>query len=612
MQTLHAHDHELPDWLARVRALERQGEYFRAYDLASQAIQRWPGDERLKHRAVLALCNAGATDLALQRFAALGLDSSLDVDCLALHARIHKSIALAASGPARQEALLRSAQHYRAAWSRACATDPDKAYFPAINLATTLFLADPASAESRVIAAEVAAGLASRLNGTIPDYWLWATAVEAAILLRDDAQLDAWLPGAVSAGRDLPDARASTVRQLRVILAQQDRDAALIAPLVPGPFLHFTGLLPHTDARGRGLREMDHAAATEAIDAFLEAQAPSGAFGALAAGADLLVAEALIRRRIPLHVVLPFRTDDFVALSVAPFGGAWVDRFERCLAAATSIRQATTEAYLGDDCLFAHASQVAMGLASLSARQWSTRAIQLAIWDGHEHPGDAGTAADLRQWATAGLPHHVLRVPGAAARADAATAPAAATDDATPHRQTRAMLFADVKGFSRLEEWQIPVFHAVVLSELGRVVARHGGDILFANTWGDGLFLVFAEAAAAARVAQHLQRAMAAIPMVEHGLPASLTLRIGVHLGPAYCLPDPILARPNFFGTEVSRAARIEPVTPERCIYVTEPVAASLALTHPDQFDCDYVGMTEAAKGHGALRMFLLRDNPGR
>jgi hypothetical protein len=64
--------------------------------------------------------------------------------------------------------------------------------------------------------------------------------------------------------------------------------------------------------------------------------------------------------------------------------------------------------------------------------------------------------------------------------------------------------------------------------------------------------------------------------------------------------------RDNFFGAHISRAARIEPVTPEGCVYVTETMAAVLALYNADSFTCEYVGMTEVAKQYGTMRMFLL------
>ena len=50
-------------------------------------------------------------------------------------------------------------------------------------------------------------------------------------------------------------------------------------------------------------------------------------------------------------------------------------------------------------------------------------------------------------------------------------------------------------------------------------------------------------------------------------------------------------------------------MTPLGCVYVTETMAAVLALHNADGFACEYVGMTEAAKSYGQMRMFLLHRN---
>ena len=172
------------------------------------------------------------------------------------------------------------------------------------------------------------------------------------------------------------------------------------------------------------------------------------------------------------------------------------------------------------------------------------------------------------------------------------------------------MLFGDVHGFSRLHDDQLPRFIDAILGAFARVVESRRADILLANTWGDGLFLVFDDAAKAASCALALQQEMTALDLQECGLPEDMALRIGLHLGPVYTARDPVLRRNNFFGAHVSRAARIEPVTPEGCVYVTETMAAVLALHNADEFSCEYVGMTEAAKHYGAMRMFLLSDRP--
>ncbi len=87
-------------FLAAAKAFEREGEFFKAFDLATQGLAAFGDDVGLKHRAVLCLARAGATDLAQQKYREFGLakaaDDSEDVD--ALNARLLKDEALAASG----------------------------------------------------------------------------------------------------------------------------------------------------------------------------------------------------------------------------------------------------------------------------------------------------------------------------------------------------------------------------------------------------------------------------------------------------------------------------------------------------------------------------------
>ncbi len=596
---------EVDGWLAQLKSLEHQGECFRAYDLAMQGLARWPNEFRLAHRAVLALCNAGATGLARKRYAELGLAAQADLDCITLDARIHKAEGLAARGDARALALRRAADRYRDAWQFALREQPETAYFPGINYATTEFLLDVHSTTTRTLATRVQAQVTELLRSDAENYWLWATAIEAALLLRDDERVRECLPRALATGAQAHAQRASTMRQLREILAVSNRDDALIAALRPPLALHYTGLLPVAAHRQRGMRRDEEAGIAERIAAALSARGIGGAYGALAAGSDILFAEQAQRLGIPLHVVLPFVIDDFVRVSVAPFGTRWVDRFHQCLNAAATVRFATDDLYLGDDALFSHGSRMAMGLAVLSAAQLATSALQLAVWDGVDPGTDIGTVADMRIWREAGRAQELILIDPPVE----GVAPASRShSDCNPlRRQARTMLFGDLKHFSLLRDHQIPAFNSVVLKAVGTTLDRFHNRILFVNSWGDGLFIVFADPADAAAAALALQHAMSKIDLAAHDLPKTLGLRIGGHFGPAYCLDDPVQRRPNFFGAQVTRAARIEPVTPEGCVYVTEPFAAALALTHESEFACEYVGMTEAAKSYGAMRMFLLR-----
>ena len=174
------------------------------------------------------------------------------------------------------------------------------------------------------------------------------------------------------------------------------------------------------------------------------------------------------------------------------------------------------------------------------------------------------------------------------------------------------MLFGDIKGFSRISDRELPIFVNIVLGTLAEVLDSFGDKLLFRNTWGDGVFCVFKDPAVAANCAIAMQNAIAKLNPSELGLPDQFGLRLAGNYGPVYPAHDPILKTQNFFGAHVSRAARLEPVTPVGGIYVTEPFAAILALEPSKEFACDYVGTHPAAKGYGNLPMYLLRKHAGK
>lgn len=83
--------------------------------------------------------------------------------------------------------------------------------------------------------------------------------------------------------------------------------------------------------------------ALQAIRNFIEKEQPGFAYGALAAGSDLLFAQAFLDQKdknqcaAELHVILPFPIDQFRDLSVRPFGDEWLAKFDAALARAETI-----------------------------------------------------------------------------------------------------------------------------------------------------------------------------------------------------------------------------------------------------------------------------------
>lgn len=585
-------------WRSAVRDAERRGEILDAFDLAERALAEHPDDRWLQHRAVLALARAGSTEEARRRFAEYRLEEVETEDARALRARIEKDVALAATGEARLAHAAHAAALYHAVF-----TDSG-GYYSGINAATLYLLAGDAET-SLALAEDV---LDRACAATDHAYYAAATEAEAQLLLSDvDAARKALARAAAVAGGDFG-AVATTRRQLRLICDALQLDAGVLDALAVSEVVHYCGHRVTEGSRAQ-FAAADEETVKARIAEVLDTRSVGFAYGALASGADILWAEALLARGAELNVVLPFTEEEFVEQSVAPAGKGWVQRYHRCLALAASVEYTTEEAYNGDDVLFGYSSELAMGLAILRARHLDAPLAQLAVWDRvPSRPGaEAGTAVDVERWRSRDLPSVVVGVDGR----DAQSTP---TTPRTPRGSPRvvcALLFADVKGFSRLRDDQLPAFCKVVLRAFAEVLDAHRGAILYRNTWGDGLFVVVADAEAASAVALELQAAMDALDADAAGLPSSLALRVGAHLGPVIRTEDPVLGAPIYVGAHVSRTARIEPVTPEGAVYVTERFAAALLLASGERFDCDYVGHMAAAKDYGRMRMYRLRQlNP--
>ena len=166
------------------------------------------------------------------------------------------------------------------------------------------------------------------------------------------------------------------------------------------------------------------------------------------------------------------------------------------------------------------------------------------------------------------------------------------------------MLFADAVGFSKLNEDELPRFVRHFLGSIGELIERAAGEIITRNTWGDGLYLVFCDVPAAAHFALALAERISRTDWRTHGLPAGLSLRIGVHAGPVYACIDPIKQSRDFFGAHVSRAARIEPITPPGHVYASEAFAALAAAQGVADLSFEYAGQVPMPKSYGTYPMY--------
>jgi hypothetical protein len=573
-----------PSTLDRLRRLMASGDYLAAYDLASGTQDAdGPDDLEVRYLAVLALARSGATTAALAAAAALDPGGShLAEDVAALGARLEKDLALRLHGAARVAGCASAAQQYEDVFRRTGGV------YPGVNAAAMWFLAgDPQRAEP------LARAVLALADGAEQDYWTAASAAEAALVLGDLTRARASLLLADRLSRDDLASRATTRRQLALLCRSAGHDPALLELLANPTVLHFAG--------HRSLSPQEALDLAPRLDTLLEEHDVGIGFGSLAAGADVLVAEALLRRGAELHVVLPFDPDDFERASVADRGEDWTHRYRRCLARAASVTRSSDEVFLGDPVLFDLCSRVAMGSAVLRARVLASPLLQVAVWDGRPSASGAGTAVDVERWGRSG--HRTVVLDGGVR-----TNPPVADRHLDHPREVRAMLFCDVGGFGTLTDAEIPDFMDVVMARLGGVLDRLGDAVLLRQTWGDALYVVLRDVTCAVRCALDLQRAFAGLDLPALGLGGLRGLRVAGHVGPLFRGRDHVRDETAFYGSAVVRAARIEPRTPLGEVYVTAQFAALAALEGEQDCSVEYVGVAPTAKGYGDLPMFVVRE----
>ena len=588
------------------------GQYALASDILGEALTAFPDNATILYFLALACARSGARGYAMKHverlLARTDLESNLRTEALSLAGRIAKDrMAAVGNGAQGLQAAEQARAYYRQAWVQTADS------FPGINAATLSLLTGDA-ADARHIASAVRTRCLDTANA---DHWLHATLGEASLLLGDrDGALHWYAKAREQAGRRYGDL-ASMRRQLRLLVPQSPLAQEMLGILHVPCVVLFTGHM--IDRAGRPaprfpphLAPAVEAALGKALD-----DADAGfAYCSAACGADILFIEQALARGIEVNVVLPFGREDFKRTSVAFAGDEWVARFDRALSRAATVNVCVDEGYLGDDVLFDFAAKLMQGLVLLRAQQLETRALLLAVAEPESNPLKGGTWSNVLAWQSLGLDERTIDISdlrNKAPHAPTITAAPLITTSAVESkarswgkRQIKTMLFADVVGFSKLTEESAPAFFFDFLGRVAHEIKTSSVAPVSSNTWGDGLFIVYDEAAPGVEFALRMRDAIASTDWRALGLPP-LIARIAIHTGPVFQAFDPVIQRINHFGSHVTRAARIEPVTAAGCVYITEQTAALLTVDGNHPFTCDYLGKVTLAKGYGASTLYRVR-----
>jgi len=595
----------------------QQGEPLLAFDVVTEGLSILPDDVRLRQLQGLALARSGATERANAILESLRRDGQTDEETLGMLGRTYKDLAAHAATKLEREKFLR-----RAAETYAQAYQSSGGYWTGINAATMNLLIG-----EKERACEIAKMVRAQCLKEVQDpggdqYWELAALGEAALICRDLSQAEEWYARAAKeAAHRFGDIHSSR-RNARLILQHWNEDSSKIDKYlhVPSVIVFAGHMIDRPDrAIARFPSEFEPAVAKE-IRGKIEKLQPGFGFASAACGSDILFLEAMLDAGVEISVVLPYGREEFVRDSVDFIPGSnWCERFDRVLERAARVITASTQKLEIGGVSYEFCNELLLGLAAIRARQLDAALIPLAVWDGMAGDGPGGAASVVRIWRSSGYEPEIVDL----AKICRGSGPLPSGRQRRPLQERHhpveaplqsfasrvvAMLFADAVGFSKLTEPEVPRFVQHFLGAIAELSEKFRETIIAKNTWGDGLYFVFSDVDLAGKFALELANLAATTKWEEKGLRAGLNLRIGLHAGPVYEFDDPITGTRSYSGTHVSRAARIEPITPPGQVYASEAFAALAAAQGAGSFTCDYVGQTPMAKGYGTLPTYHVRS----
>ncbi len=604
------------------------GQSMFAHDILREALGVFPGHLLITQRYCLSLIKCGFLLTARDLLTRLMKDGHFDEETLGILGSVYKEMwAIEGNGEPGHPYLAKSRELYLGAFRRS------RGYYSGINAASlSLIMGDREL--SQKTARQVLRICADLLKDPSQrGYWTMATVAEAFLLLGRQERAAKFCRLARARSLRSYSNLASTRRQLSLLARYTKVDPVVLETLRIPPVIAFTGHMidapdlphPHFPQSAAGPVKQRIASLLKKLDARI-------GYASAACGADILFHECLLARGGESNVILPFDKEDFFQTSVSFGGPEWKRRARTVLAKSALVEQATRGGFHnGNELLFSYANQLIMGKAILRSRFLETEPLLVAVWDGEHNGKPGGTSECVRLWEQTGFPIVVIdpgtaqvqnrgggagagkparrSTPRAGARSGAQSkAPAGARDRAPgKSRQTVAILFADMVGYSKLAEEQVPAYVRGFLNGVSRTLQASAAEPLYKNTWGDAICLAFDDPLQAAELAISLRDMVRKTNWSRLNLPGSLNVRIGLHAGPVYCLQEPLLGRLNVFGFHVNQAARIEPITSPGNVYASESFAALLLTDPRNRLDCRYVGVIVLPKSFGSYPIYHIK-----
>jgi class 3 adenylate cyclase/tetratricopeptide (TPR) repeat protein len=607
-----------------VDAALKLGEAFLAFDIAEEGLTAFRSDLRLIQLQALALARTGATERANELLEQLRSSGHNDEETLGILARTHKDFWLFSVDPRDKRRHLKlSFELYADAYRK------NRGYYSGINAAAMGLIYG-----ERGIAYEIARDVAdicrAMLEKIDPEseerYWVQATLAESALIQGNYLMAEEYYRNASEFGGQSWVVLNRTRAQARLLLEYSGKDRTLVDHCFKLPRIVVCSghMFDKLDRKQPRFPHALEARIQKEIRSKLAQMEAHVGFSSLACGADMLFSEAILERGGEANIVLPFRKEDFKASSVEIIPGTTLgERFEKVMENAATVTTLNEMGSANDPAAYEYCNQVLMGLALLKGRFLGLDVMPLAVWDGRLGDGRGGTQSFVEFWEKRRTKVEVIFLDKVLADEVCLVSPAATKEpvevevvapkveesvspEVSP-QEIKAVLFADIKGYTKLPEEDIPAFVHHFLNRVCALMDSMLKPPIVRNTWGDALHCVFDHVADAGVFALALRDLVRGTDWTAFNLPSDLNIRIALHAGPVYPCMDPVLKKLTFMGSHVNRTARIEPIAEEGQIYASQAFAALSETEGVKEYVCDYVGQKQLAKKYGSIPVFLVR-----
>ncbi|MDP9142678.1 MAG: hypothetical protein M3O62_18055 [Pseudomonadota bacterium] len=531
-----------------VRDRLRAGNPLSASDAAARALEKSDDSVAVRYWYLLSLAASGATGRALRRYDELApIEAERSEDWRALKGRLHKDLAFAGIDVDRNLRL--AARQYVDAF------DHSAGVFSGINAASLSLLAGQRPQAAR-LAREILD--MTRMPPVTADerelYYFWVSAAEASAVLGDLPACAEALSVADPLLRGDLMTRSRTRDQIARVLKARAMPATVIDTLaMPQVYVLEPGVgrnaPPMPDNLAAALKDSPvYVMLGERMNVKSGGMDPLNRL--LAAGARINLVHPGTPR---LRVTAALRERAEHITQITGFLGDEGEWRQRC------------------------AHRLMCGLARLNAQRLGVEVRTLQIRDG----------ARGRHWVISNEAKQQKPRPPA-------------------RRCMVGLVFTDMVGFSVLDDEEILAYWTIVVPALQKCLRPYGDRILLQRTWGDALHLVTVDAPSSALVADALLQTVLDLRRRLSGKLAKLEIRVGVHFAPAWRGEDAVQDSRTYYGSQLSFAARVEPVTPPGTAYVTEACAAELAIAEATSFRVEYAGEVPLAKRYGTFRLYSL------